>query len=111
LSIGLFALLVAGIREQRSHLKNLDSIHIRVLVNGIRGKSSITRLCAGALRGGGLRIAAKTTGSAARFIWPDGTESPVFRPFDLPNVVEQIRVVRLAVSERVDALVMECMAG
>ena len=108
--IGLFVLLMAGVREQRSHLKNLDSIHVRVLVNGIRGKSSITRLCAGALRGGGLHVAAKTTGSAARFIWPDASESPVFRTFGVANVVEQIRMVRLASSEHVDALVMECMA-
>ena len=64
----LVALLAAGILEQRRHETNLDQIAIRVLVNGIRGKSSITRLCAGALRGGGLVTVAKTTGTAARFI-------------------------------------------
>jgi len=53
---------------------------------------------------------AKTTGSAARVIWPDGTESPVYRKFELPNVVEQIGVVRLAAAERAEAVVMECMA-
>ena len=47
-------LLIAGIVEQRRHDANLAQIPTRVLVNGIRGKSSITRLCAGALRGGGL---------------------------------------------------------
>lgn len=55
------AMLAAGIFEQRNHYRNLHSIPTRVLVNGIRGKSSITRLCAGALRGGGLVTAAKTT--------------------------------------------------
>ncbi|MGW1745158.1 poly-gamma-glutamate synthase PgsB [Streptomyces sp. NPDC002092] len=103
-------LLVAGIVEQRRHDANLASIPTRVLVNGIRGKSSITRLCAGALRGSGLVTVAKTTGTAARFIHPDATEEPVYRKFGIANVVEQIGIVRRAAGYRPDALVMECMA-
>src|SRR5690349_13581874 len=80
------------------------------MINGIRGKSSITRLCAGALRGGGLTTVAKTTGTAARFIHPDATEEPVYRKFGIANVVEQIGIVRRAAAYRPDALVMECMA-
>ncbi len=106
----LLALLVLGVREQREHYANLDLIATRVLVNGIRGKSSITRLCAGALRGGGIATVAKTTGTAARFIWPDGTEEPVYRKFNIANIVEQIDILRRAASVRPDALVMECMA-
>jgi poly-gamma-glutamate synthase PgsB/CapB len=109
-TLSLLALLAAGIVEQRRHFANLDHIAVRVLVNGIRGKSSITRLCAGALRGGNLRVVAKTTGTAARFIWPDGTEDPVFRKFGIANVVEQIEIVRRAAAQDPDALVMECMA-
>ncbi|MEU3316999.1 poly-gamma-glutamate synthase PgsB [Streptomyces sp. NPDC006656] len=103
-------LLVAGIVEQRRHFANLDRIPHRILVNGIRGKSSITRLCAGALRGGGLHTVAKTTGTAARFIHPDATEEPVYRKFGIANVVEQIGIVRRAAAYRPDVLVMECMA-
>ncbi|BDH05869.1 poly-gamma-glutamate synthase PgsB [Streptomyces seoulensis] len=103
-------LLVAGIVEQRRHFTNLDQIPTRVLVNGIRGKSSITRLCAGALRGGDLTTVAKTTGTAARFIHPDATEEPVYRKFGIANVVEQIGIVRRAAAYRPDALVIECMA-
>ncbi|QRP50433.1 poly-gamma-glutamate synthase PgsB [Amycolatopsis sp. FDAARGOS 1241] len=103
-------LLIAGINEQRQHYKHLHSIPTRVLVNGIRGKSSITRLCAGALRGGGLVTTAKTTGTAARFIHPDGSEEPVYRKFGIANVVEQIGIVRRAAAYRPDALVIECMA-
>ncbi|GGJ67959.1 poly-gamma-glutamate synthase PgsB [Streptomyces brasiliensis] len=103
-------LLVAGIVEQRRHFTNLDHIPTRVLVNGIRGKSSITRLCAGALRGGGLTTVAKTTGTAARFIHPDATEEPVYRKFGIANVVEQIGIVRRAAAYKPDALVIECMA-
>ncbi|MEU8437434.1 poly-gamma-glutamate synthase PgsB [Streptomyces sp. NPDC029216] len=110
LLVSCLIMLVAGIVEQRRHFANLDRIPNRVLVNGIRGKSSITRLCAGALRGGGLTTVAKTTGTAARFIHPDATEEPVYRKFGIANVVEQIGIVRRAAAYRPDALVMECMA-
>jgi len=103
-------LLIAGVVEQRRHDAHLAAIPTRVLVNGIRGKSSITRLCAGALRGSGLVTVAKTTGTAARFIHPDATEEPVYRKFGIANVVEQIGIVRRAAGYRPDVLVMECMA-
>jgi poly-gamma-glutamate synthase PgsB/CapB len=103
-------LLLGGIVEQRRHLANVERIPQRVLVNGIRGKSSVTRLTAGALRGGGLVTVAKTTGSAARFIHPDATEEPVHRKFGIANVVEQIEIVRRAAAYSPDALVIECMA-
>ncbi|MFH9953792.1 poly-gamma-glutamate synthase PgsB [Streptomyces roseolus] len=103
-------LLAAGVVEQRRHFAHLDRIPHRILVNGIRGKSSITRLCAGALRGGGLTTVAKTTGTAARFIHPDATEEPVYRKFGIANVVEQIGIVRRSALHRPDALVIECMA-
>jgi poly-gamma-glutamate synthase PgsB/CapB len=108
--LGCAALLVAGVVEQRRHHRTLFSIPDRVVVNGIRGKSSITRLCAGALRGGGLVTVAKTTGSAARFITPDGEEEPIYRKFGLANIVEQIGIVRRAAAHRPDVLVIECMA-
>lgn len=109
-TLALAGLLTAGILEQRRHFENLDSIPVRVLVNGIRGKSSITRLCAGALRGGELSVVAKTTGSAARFIFPDGAESAINRPFNIVNVAEQIPTIRQAAAQRPGALVLECMA-
>lgn len=109
-AVSCLALFVAGVMEQRRHHANLKRIPTRVLVNGIRGKSSITRLCAGALRGGNLTVVAKTTGTAARLIYPDATEEPVYRKFDIANVVEQIGIVRRAAAYHPDALVIECMA-
>ncbi len=109
-TISLAALFIGGVIEQRRHYRNLNSIPVRVMVNGIRGKSSITRLCGGALRGGGMQVVAKTTGTAARFIFPDGTELPVYRKFNIANVAEQIAIVRQAAAERPDAFVIECMA-
>ncbi len=109
-TVCLLGLFVGGVLEQRRHDANLEAIEVRVLVNGIRGKSSITRLTAGALRGGGVRTVAKTTGTAARFIFPDASEEPVYRKFGIANVVEQIGIVRRAAAEEPRALVMECMA-
>ncbi len=109
-AIALAALLVAGILEQRRHYQGLESIPIRVLINGIRGKSSVTRLVAGALRGGRISTVAKTTGSAARLISTDGHEVPVYRKFNIANVAEQIQIVKRAAAEQPEALVIECMA-
>jgi len=106
----LLALLVgAGAWEYLAHRRNLRSIRIRIHVNGTRGKSSVTRLVAAGLRAGGLRTFAKTTGTLPRMIMHDGREYPVFRPAKA-NIIEQLRIVSLAASERADALIIECMA-
>ncbi|MGU3498952.1 poly-gamma-glutamate synthase PgsB [Mycobacterium sp. C31M] len=107
---GCTIMLIAGLLEQRAHHRSLHSIPQRVVINGIRGKSSITRLCAGALRGGGVSTVAKTTGTAARFIGPDGVDRPIYRKFGIANVIEQVAIVRRAAAYRPDALVIECMA-
>lgn len=102
-------LTVYGVVESRRHARNLERIPIRVHVNGTRGKSSVTRLIAAGLRAGGIRTFAKTTGTMARMIRPDGTEGDVYR-VGPANVIEQTRVVRRAVEDRAEALVIECMA-
>jgi poly-gamma-glutamate synthase PgsB/CapB len=102
-------LVAYGVWESRSHAAMLSRIPTRVHVNGTRGKSSVTRLIAGGLRGGGVRTFAKTTGTTARMIRPDGSEVDVFR-VGRPNVIEQTRIVRRAVEADAQALVVECMA-
>lgn len=87
----------------------LSQIPHRIHVNGTRGKSSVARLIAAGLRSGGIRTCAKTTGTLARMIFPDGRELPIFRP-DRANIIEQKRIVRTAVEQNAEALVIECMA-
>jgi len=91
------------------HDARLRSIPIRVHVNGIRGKSTLVRYIAAALREGGIETIAKTTGSATRVIYPDGTEAPVERT-GAPTIIEQIGVLREAVRPSTQAIVIECMA-
>ncbi len=98
-----------GVLEDRRHRTRLAAIPTRIHVNGTRGKSSVTRLIAAGLRAGGRRVFAKTTGTLARMILPDGREVDVYR-VGRPNIIEQTRIVRRAVEERADTLVIECMA-
>lgn len=110
LVILLLSLLSAlGLWEMGRHVLNRRRIPIRIHVNGSRGKSSVARLVAAGLREGGLRVVGKTTGSTAAVIHCDGTESPVLRRGG-PNIKEQLRVMRRAVRENCEALVLECMA-
>lgn len=103
------SLVTLGVLERWRHRRRLKRIPIRIHVNGTRGKSSVTRLIAAGLRAGGIRTCAKTTGTLARMILPDGREFPVFRP-SRPNVIEQLRIVRAAADAEAQALVIECMA-
>ena len=89
--------------------RDLLRIPIRIHVNGTRGKSSVTRLIAGALREKGIMTCAKTTGTLPRMILPDGSEYPVFRPSGA-RLGEQARIVSIAASYHAQALVIECMA-
>lgn len=107
---GMSALLGGlGVVELARHRKRLEAIPVRVHVNGTRGKSSVTRLIAAGMRSGGVTTCAKTTGTLARMILPDGRELPVFRPAKA-NVIEQRRIVDMAYSWGAEALIMECMA-
>jgi poly-gamma-glutamate synthase PgsB/CapB len=101
--------IVAGALEYRSHRASLRRIPLRIHVNGTRGKSSVTRLIAAGLREGGVAAVAKTTGSAPRMIWEDGSETPVVR-HGPPNIREQLGVVAAAARRQAQALVVECMA-
>jgi len=110
LVVFLLSLLTAlGMWEMGRHVLHRRHIPIRVHVNGSRGKSSVARLIAAGLRAGGLRVVGKTTGSTASVIHVDGSETPVRRRGG-PNIKEQLRVMRGAVREKCDALVLECMA-
>ncbi len=101
--LGLGALEACALRRARRALR------YRIHVNGTRGKSSVTRLIAAGLRAGGIRTCAKITGTNARMILPDGSEFPVYR-LSRPNVIEQVRMIRVAAAEGAEALVLECMA-
>lgn len=104
----ILVLFIYGFWEYRNHQRNLDSIPIRVHINGSRGKSSVTRLIGAGLRAGGRRVFTKTTGSSPRMILESGEERTVIRP-GRANIIEQLKVMRSAVSRGVETVVLECM--
>lgn len=103
------AVVALGCWEALRLARHRANVPIRIHVNGTRGKSSVTRLIAAGLRAGGLRTCAKTTGTLARFIHPDGSEEPVER-IGRANVIEQVSVMKAAAECSAEAIVLECMA-
>ena len=91
---GAFAL---GVAEKKMVQKNIDKIPLRIVVNGIRGKSTVTRLITGILKEAGYKVVGKTTGSAARMIyWDSDEEEVIYRRPEGPNITEQKSVVKKA---------------
>jgi gamma-polyglutamate synthase len=105
----LAVLLAAGLAERLLRDRARAALPIRVHVNGTRGKSTVTRLIAAALRAHGIPTLARVTGTEARVILPDGSERPV-RRLGPANVREELRFLLLAQREGARAAVVECMA-
>jgi poly-gamma-glutamate synthase PgsB/CapB len=103
------AMMLRWFGESHSHSRRLAMVAHRIHVNGIRGKSTVTRLIAGMLREAGMFTVGKSTGTFAAVIAPDGQDHPIDRSGS-PTILEQIKVVRDWVTPFVDAIVMECMA-
>ncbi|MGL4009747.1 poly-gamma-glutamate synthase PgsB [Staphylococcus nepalensis] len=104
-------ILLLGIFEKRKHSTRLEKIPIRVNINGIRGKSTITRLIYSILREDQYRVVGKTTGTDARMMyWFTQNEFPVYRKPQGANIGEQRDIIDKVVKEKANALVNECMA-
>ena len=104
-------ILWLGIKEKRRHTNRLNKIPVRININGIRGKSTITRMVYSVLREDRIRVVGKTTGTDARMLyWFTDKEYPVIRKPQGANIGEQRDIIRKVVKQRATALVNECMA-
>ena len=103
------ALLARWGRESLAHRRRINKLDFRIHVNGIRGKSTVSRIIAGLLREGGIVTVAKSTGTAAAVINRDGVDEEIHRKA-APTILEQIEVTKKYVHGDVRALVIECMA-
>jgi len=101
--------VIFGVIEYRRHSASINRIAVRIHVNGTRGKSSVTRLIGGGLKGGGKRVFIKTTGTSPRTIDIHGYEFSIKR-VGSANIIEQPRIARQAVAQKADYFVVECMA-
>ncbi len=89
--------------------RRLKKIPLRIAVTGVRGKSSVVRLVAAALRASGRTVLARTTGSRPVFIDPDGSEHEIPRRGS-PNLLEGKTLLERAVKLGADVLVCELMS-
>jgi poly-gamma-glutamate synthase PgsB/CapB len=91
------------------HKRTLKKFKHRIHVNGTRGKSSVTRLIRAGLASSGSLVFAKTTGTLARMIFPDGSEKSISR-FGKPTILEQIKILKKANESGANIVILECMA-
>ena len=111
--LGLVAviLVILGVNEKQQNNRNVNSIPLRINVNGIRGKSTATRLITSILNEAGYQTMGKTTGTAARKIYPaQDQEVEIKRQPQGANIKEQLTTIKEASAQKMDALVCECMA-
>ncbi|PWL80637.1 MAG: poly-gamma-glutamate synthase PgsB [Prevotellaceae bacterium] len=100
------ALLVWEDRNVKQYRRSFKHV---IYVNGIRGKSTVTRLIDAGLRNGGWRVFCKTTGTDPMTIGVDNIQRPLIRR-GRANIKEQIKIMRQAAQENAEILVIECMA-
>jgi poly-gamma-glutamate synthase PgsB/CapB len=105
--LAIVASLLIG--ERVLHDRSRRRIPHRIHVNGIRGKSSVTRLIAAGLRGGGVRAWGKVTGTEPNIIDEGGREIGIKR-MNGASLSEQRTIFSLAAQAQVEAIVIECMA-
>ena len=108
--VSLVCLILAGAIERLILHHSLRMIPIRVVVNGTRGKSTVVRLLAAALREAGIPTLGRSTGSIAELVLPDGSLRAIARRGVVNLVREQRQLVRLANGFDAKALVCECSA-
>lgn len=104
----LLCLTVLALEDRRAKTDRAKLTHV-VYVNGIRGKSTVTRLIQAGLREGGYKVFCKTTGTIPMTIGVDGVERPLKRPGPA-NIREQLDILHQAAEEKAEVLVIECMA-
>ncbi len=107
LTLTVLLLFLVYERVVLNRLRN--SIPLVVAVTGTRGKSSVVRVLASVLREAGDTVLAKTTGSQAQFVLPDGTTQDVPRR-GIVSILEQKKVLKKAVELRANCLVVEIMS-
>ena len=109
LAITVIFFLCYLIWERVQLTRRIDSIPLRICVTGTRGKSSVASMLFSILRESGRIVVAKTTGSDARILLPDGRIIDVPRR-SRPSIIEQKKVIKTAVNVGADCIVAEVMS-
>jgi gamma-polyglutamate synthase len=84
-------------------------IPLCIAVTGTRGKSSVASLLASILREDGRRVIAKTTGSQAMILLPNGGQIELDRSVT-PSILEQKQLIHNAARLKAECVVAEVMS-
>lgn len=106
LAIGYIAYIVF---EKVYYEKIRKSFKYVIHVNGIRGKSTTTRLIDAGFRNCGYRVFSKTTGTIPTMIDTNNNDV-VIKRLGNANIREQLKMLRKAYKEKAEVLILECMA-
>lgn len=111
-AVGLFFIsiyLLKIIFEKKRLYKNRKKIKILIHVNGVRGKSTVSRLIDAGLRDGKRKIFTKVTGTSPKYIDIYGNEKELKRK-GKANIREQIEIINKAANLGAEIVILECMA-
>ncbi|MFK4784761.1 poly-gamma-glutamate synthase PgsB [Fusobacterium sp. MFO224] len=95
--------------EKKELQKNKSKIKTIIHVNGIRGKSTVSRLIDAGLRNGENKVFTKVTGTSPKYIDVNGVEREIKRR-GKANIREQIKIIKKAANLGTEILILECMA-
>jgi len=112
----LFVFLVLGglwisylLWEAVALARHREAVPLRIAVTGTRGKTTVTRRLAAILAEDGRKVLAKTTGSDANYVFPDGSIQEIHR-LGSPSIIEQKRLLRRGAALGVDVVLAEVMS-
>ena len=104
-AVWLGYLVVERVRLDRHR----EAVPLRIAVTGTRGKTTVTRLLAAVLGEDGRTVLAKTTGSEAAYLYPDGSVQEIHR-LGAPSIIEQKRLLQRAAKLGADVVLAEVMS-
>ena len=102
-------IIILGILENYVHQKHILNIPLRILVNGTRGKTSVTKMLVEVLNENGIKTMGKTSGSQPNYIYPDG-KVEIQKRKHKARIIETIPFFTKASSIKVECVVVEDMA-
>ena len=105
----IFIFFLKLIYEKISLQKARKKIDIVIHVNGIRGKSTVSRLIDAGLRDENIKVFTKVTGTEPKYIDVCGQEKLIKR-MGKANIREQIMTIKKAAKSGANILILECMA-
>lgn len=104
----LFCIFYLFFEKRRSECQR-ETFKYLIHVNGIRGKSTVSRLIDAGVRAGGYKVFTKITGTSPRIINTFNVEREINRK-GKANIKEQIKTINWAYRDGAEVLITECMA-